>query len=143
GTPHFSNGITKLKQVGGRVQRDVQQYIIIVIASAADPDVIIAIHTLMEFQYLSQATTINSMMCNKIRASLQEFHDHKDAIIKSSLRCGEKMKHVLKHWHIPKLKLMQSVAPSVEWVGSILQWSVDMMEHVHIEVIKDPASSTN
>ncbi|KAI6121304.1 hypothetical protein F5141DRAFT_999730 [Pisolithus sp. B1] len=82
-------------------------------------------------------------MHNKIQASLQEFHDHKDAIIENGLQCGEKMKHVLKHWHIPKLKLMQSVAPSVKWVGSILQWSADMTEHAHIEVIKDPTSSTN
>ncbi|KAI6022462.1 hypothetical protein BKA83DRAFT_4464045 [Pisolithus microcarpus] len=134
GIPHFSNGITKLKQVGGRVQRDVQRYIIVVIAGATDPDVIIAIRTLMEFQYLSQATAITSTMRDKIRASLQEFHDHKDALIENGFRRGEKTKHVLKHWHIPKLELMQSVVPS---------WSADTMEHAHIEVIKDPASTTN
>ncbi|KAI6016873.1 hypothetical protein BKA83DRAFT_4128592 [Pisolithus microcarpus] len=130
-------------QVGGRVQRDVQRYIIVVIAGATDLDVIIAIRALMEFRYLSQATAITSMTCNKIRASLQEFHDHKDALIENGFRCGEKMKHVLKHWHIPKLELMQSVVPSVERVSSILQWSADTTEHAHIEVIKDPASTTN
>ncbi|KAI5994462.1 hypothetical protein EDD15DRAFT_2366590 [Pisolithus albus] len=143
GIPHFSNGITKLKQVGGRVQRDVQRYIIVVITGATDPDVIIAIRALMEFRYLSQATAITSTTRDKIRASLQEFHDHKDALIENGFRRGEKTKHVLKHWHIPKLELMQSVVPSVERVGSILQWSADTTEHAHIEVIKDPASTTN
>lgn len=38
---------------------------------------------------------------------------------------------------------MQSVAPSIEWVGSLLQWSADTMEHAHIEVVKGPASTTN
>ncbi|KIM63452.1 hypothetical protein SCLCIDRAFT_117074 [Scleroderma citrinum Foug A] len=38
---------------------------------------------------------------------------------------------------------MQSIAPSIEQVGSLLQWSADTTEHAHIEVVKDPASSTN
>ncbi|KAI6037163.1 hypothetical protein BKA83DRAFT_4120725 [Pisolithus microcarpus] len=114
---HFPNGITKLKQVGGRAQRDIQQYIVIVIAGAADPDI--------------------------IRASLQEFHNHKDAIIQNGHHCREKTKQVLRHWHILKLELMQSIAPSIKQVGSILQWSADTTEHAHIEVIKDPASTTN
>ncbi|KAI5987694.1 hypothetical protein EDD15DRAFT_2389474 [Pisolithus albus] len=143
GIAHFPNGITKLKQVGGRAQRDIQRYIVVVIAGAADADVVIAIRALMEFRYYSQATTITSIMRDKIRASLQEFHDHKDAIIQNGHRRGEKTKQVLRHWHIPKLELMQSIAPSIERVGSILQWSADTTEHAHIEVIKDPASTTN
>ncbi|KAI5984167.1 hypothetical protein EDD15DRAFT_2375560 [Pisolithus albus] len=143
GIAHFPNGITKLKQVGGRAQRDIQRYIVVVIAGAADADVVIAIRALMEFRYYSQATTITSITRDKIRASLQEFHDHKDAIIQNGHRRGEKTKQVLRHWHIPKLELMQSVAPSIERVGSILQWSADTTEHAHIKVIKDPASTTN
>jgi hypothetical protein len=38
---------------------------------------------------------------------------------------------------------MQSVAPSIAQVGSLLQWSTDTTEHAHIEVIKDPAATTN
>ncbi|KAI6043167.1 hypothetical protein EDC04DRAFT_2600357 [Pisolithus marmoratus] len=140
---HFSNGIMKLKQVGGRVQRDVQQYIIIFITGAADLDVITAICSLMEFQYLSQATTLTSMTCDKIRALLQEFHNCRNALIEKGLCHGKKTKCVLKHWQIPKLELMQSVTPSVKCIGSILQWSADTTEHAHIEVIKDLASTTN
>ena len=38
---------------------------------------------------------------------------------------------------------MQSVVPSIEQVGSLLQWSVDTTEHAHIKVVKDPALTTN
>ncbi|KAI6023077.1 hypothetical protein PISMIDRAFT_121019, partial [Pisolithus microcarpus 441] len=38
---------------------------------------------------------------------------------------------------------LQSIVPSIPQVGLVLQWSVDMMEHAHIEVIKDPASRMN
>ena len=47
------------------------------------------------------------------------------------------------HFWIPKLELMQSVVPSILWVGCLLQWSADTTEHAHIEVVKDPASITN
>jgi len=38
---------------------------------------------------------------------------------------------------------MQNVVPSIVQVGSLLQWSADTTEHAHIEVVKDPASTTN
>lgn len=81
GLHHFSSGITKLKRVGRRAKRNIQRFIVVVIAGATDPDVIIVVHALMEFRYLSQATAITSITCDKIKAALQEFHDHKHAII--------------------------------------------------------------
>ncbi|KAI9570110.1 hypothetical protein HD554DRAFT_2246976 [Boletus coccyginus] len=59
------------------------------------------------------------------------------------VQVSAKTSSILKHWHIPKIELMQSVAPSIERVGSLLQWSADTTEHAHIEVVKDPASTTN
>lgn len=38
---------------------------------------------------------------------------------------------------------MQSVAPSIEDIDSLLQWSADTTEHAHIEVIKNPANASN
>ncbi|KAI6023237.1 hypothetical protein PISMIDRAFT_114952, partial [Pisolithus microcarpus 441] len=139
GIAHFPNGITKLKQVG--ISNDI--LLLYIIAGAADPGVVIAICTLMEFQYYSQAITITLITHDRIQASLQDFHNHQDAVIQNGHCCGERMKQALRHWHIPKLKLMQSVAPSIKQVGSILQWSADTTEHAYIEVIKDPASTTN
>ncbi|KAG6372365.1 hypothetical protein JVT61DRAFT_7805 [Boletus reticuloceps] len=88
GLRQFPTSITKLKQVCSRTKRDIQRYIVVVIAGAADPDVVIAIHALMEFRYRAQAPAISSMGCDLIRASLQEFHDHKDAILEGGLHRG-------------------------------------------------------
>ncbi|KAF8417309.1 hypothetical protein L210DRAFT_3328440, partial [Boletus edulis BED1] len=111
---HFSTGITKLKQVGGRAQRDMQRFIIIVIAGAADPDVVVMLHVLMEFRYYSQSTSLTLVTQDKIQSTLQEFHEHKGAIIKFGLHRGPTTNAVLKHWHIPKLELMQNIVPSIE-----------------------------
>lgn len=140
GLRHFNNGITTLKQVCGRTQRDVQRYLVVVIAGGVPPDVVTAVRALMDFRYLAQAQAITSRTRDRIRASLVEFHDHKQAILDAGLRRGKK---VMDHFRIPKLELMQAVVPSISQVGSLIQWSADTTEHAHIEVIKDPASMTN
>ncbi|KAH7905010.1 hypothetical protein BJ138DRAFT_1233543 [Hygrophoropsis aurantiaca] len=140
---HFGTGITKLKQVGGRAQRDAQRYIVVVIAGKAAPSVVTAVRALVDFRYLAQAPAISTTTRDKIQSALREFHENKEAILNSGLRRGAKTKAALDHWHIPKLEMMQSVVPSIERVGSLLQWSADTTEHAHIEVVKDPAATTN
>ncbi|KAG1741923.1 hypothetical protein EDD22DRAFT_982197 [Suillus occidentalis] len=140
---HFKDGISNLKQVTGRAQCDMKRYIVALIADTAPRKVVIAVCTLMNFRYLSQATTIDEAHCQKILDALKEFHEHKQGIIACSARRGAKSKQVLNNWHIPKLELMQSVEPSICQVGSLLQWSADTTEHAHITLIKDPADSSN
>ena len=141
GIHHFRHGIMKLNQVGGQTQRDVQWYLITIIAGGVDADVVIVVHALMEFRYLSQAPATTLCTQGRIQAALNKFHDHKQAIIDLGLHQGQKLE--MDHFHIPKLELMQQVVPSITQVGSLLQWSADTMEHAHIEVIKDPASMMN
>ncbi|KAG1804171.1 uncharacterized protein BJ212DRAFT_1304387 [Suillus subaureus] len=50
---------------------------------------------------------------------------------------------VIDNWYIPKLKLMQSIVPSIHSSGITEQWSADVTEHVHIMEIKDPTRSSN
>ena len=38
---------------------------------------------------------------------------------------------------------MQSVTPSIQQTGAVIQWSADTTEHAHIKVIKDPVTTTN
>ena len=140
---HFKDGISNLKQVTGRAQHDMQHYMVTLIADAAPPGVIIAVRALMDFRYLSQATTIDESHCGLILNALEEFHNHKQEVIACGARRGAKSKSVLDNWYIPKLELMQSVVPSIRQVGSLVQWSADTTEHAHITLIKDPADSTN
>ena len=51
--------------------------------------------------------------------------------------------NVLEYWQIPTLKLMQNIAPSILLLSPPIHWSADTMEHVHIDVVKIPATATN
>lgn len=142
GYRQFSEGISKLKQVTGREHRDIQRYIIAVIADAVPPDFLIALRALADFRYLAQAPEISDTSCTEIKNAIDEFHDHKDIIISIGARTG-KRKRAIKDWQIPKLELLQSVVSSTQDGGVPIQWSADATERCHITEIKDPSRSTN
>jgi hypothetical protein len=143
GFRQFKEGITKLKQVTGWEHQEVQRHLVCIIAGGATPKrFVIALRALMDFRYLVQAPAVDSDVCNKILASLKEFHDHKAAILEAGGHLGKK-KRVINHWQIPKLELFQSIVMSIQANGTNIQWSADVTEHAHITEIKNPADSGN
>jgi hypothetical protein len=141
GYRHFNEGISRLKQVTGREQRDIQRYIIVVIAGAVPPRFLIAIRALLDFRYLAQSPMITEEICDRINGCLSLFHRHKQAILDAGARRGKK--NEIRHWHIPKLELLQSVVPTVCLNGVPCQWSADFTERAHIDVVKEPVRSGN
>jgi hypothetical protein len=89
GFRHFKEGISKLKQVTGREHRDVQRYIVSVIADAVPRKFLVAIRALLDFRYLAQSHVITEETCSSIDHSLQEFHAHKQAILDAGARRGK------------------------------------------------------
>ncbi|KAG1837762.1 hypothetical protein F4604DRAFT_1942034 [Suillus subluteus] len=142
GFRHFHGGISKLKQVTGRAQRDIQRSIIAVSADAVPSTVMTAVRALMDFHYLVQSPRINDHDIERILAALAEFHANKHAITAAGLRHGKGNKPI-DNWYIPKIELMQNIVPSIRNTGVTMQWSADATEHVHITEIKDPARSSN
>ncbi|KAG2148856.1 hypothetical protein DEU56DRAFT_730116 [Suillus clintonianus] len=142
GYRHFHAGISRLKQVTGRCQRDIQRYIIALCADAAPPGIITAIRALMQFRYLVQSPRINGDDLERISRALDEFHANKDAIIDAGARRG-KGNRPITNWYIPKLELMQNIVPSIRNSGVTMQWSADVTELAHISEIKDPARASN
>ena len=141
GYHHFKEGISSLKQVTGREHRDVQWYIIAVSADVLPSKFMIAIRSLMDFRYFAQSPLIDASTCTLISNSLLRFHDNKQAILDAGARRGKKA--TIENWYIPKLEFMQSVVSNIQQNGVAIQWSADVTEHAHIEVVKDPASTGN
>ncbi|KAF8889829.1 hypothetical protein BD779DRAFT_1610913 [Infundibulicybe gibba] len=141
GFRHFTEGISKLKQVTGREHRDVQRYLVPVVADAVPKRFLIAIRASMNFRYLAQARVINERACTLLQTSLKEFHDSKAAILAAGARQGKR--GPINNWHIPKLEFSQSMAPNTRLNGAPIHWSADTTEHAHITEIKDPARASN
>ncbi|KAJ6556694.1 hypothetical protein B0H10DRAFT_2169607 [Mycena sp. CBHHK59/15] len=130
--PH--TGMRHFKDVTGRENRDIQRYIVPVVANTdgVSKDFLIAIRSLHDFRYYGQAPEMDENTLSKMDEALKCFHDHKHAILKAGR---------INNWHIPKLEFMQSVVPNTKANGIPLQWTADVTEHAHITEVKDPADN--
>lgn len=132
GCRHFKEGVTRLKQLGGREHRELERCIVAVIADAAPREVVHAIRALLDFRYFAQAPEIDEETLARIDASLAEFHQKKAHIITAGGREQP-------HFYIPKLEFMHSVVPSIRWAGAPIQYTADVTEKAHSTEIKVPA----
>ena len=142
GFKYFKDGVSSLKQVTGRAHRDVERYLVGIIAGKALPPFVIAIRALMDFRYLAQARQIDDTILLRIASSLQLFHLHKQSILDLRGRVGKGNKP-MDHFQIPKLELMHGVVPSTTSSGAVIQWSADTTERAHITEVKVPGRSGN
>ncbi|KAG1891284.1 hypothetical protein F4604DRAFT_1673176 [Suillus subluteus] len=133
--------VTGYRHFSGRVHRDVQHYIVGLIAGAAPRRFVIAIHTLMDVRYTVQSPSPNDNLLTSIDQSLSIFPQNKDVIMTLGTQMGAKKP--IDNWFIPKLELMQSITTSTRKVSALIQWSADATEHAHISKIKDPMQRTN
>ncbi|KAF7981243.1 hypothetical protein HWV62_34611 [Athelia sp. TMB] len=142
GFRYFKEGISKLKQVTGREHRDVERYMVAVIADATPKQFTTSIRAMMDFRYLAQAPTVNDNDCTHIEAALAEFHQHKQAILDAGARVG-KGNRPINNWYIPKLEMLHSVVQNIQDNGAANQFSADITENGHITLVKDPARGGN
>ena len=147
GYRHFNEGVSHVNQVTGREHRDIQRYLIGVIAGAVPSSFLLAVRALMDFRYLGQATHLSEDDLEKMTAYLALFHQHKNAIVDAQARRGgdksASLNRVLTDWKIPKLSFKQSVTRNVRLNGVPAQWSADVTEHEHIVVVKNPIEHGN
>jgi hypothetical protein len=141
GSQHFSSGISKLKQVTGQEHCHLQRYILGVIAGTAPAKFILAIQALLDLHYLTQMQHVDTTVLEEIAAALRMFHHYKQVILDNHYRVGTKK--LINHFEIPKLELLHSVVPCIQWSGALPQWSADQTEYSHIDFIKQPKSKTN
>ena len=76
---------------------DIQHYIIPGIADAVPKDFLIAVCSLMDFQYLAQAPQLSSQICMEIDDVLKEFHNHKSVILSSGM-WSRKARNIINNW---------------------------------------------
>ncbi|KAJ7766827.1 hypothetical protein B0H16DRAFT_1453842 [Mycena metata] len=150
GMRHFKEGISNAKQTTGREHRDIQRYLVGVVAEASrvSKGFSTTVASLLDFFYFGQAPSIDEDVLDKMDSALGRFHDNKQSILRAGARRGKK--GPINNWHvsffpshIPKLEFLQSVVPSIRANGVPLQWSADITEHAHITEVKDPASHSN
>ncbi|KAG2047378.1 hypothetical protein BDR06DRAFT_1031315 [Suillus hirtellus] len=108
--------------------RDIQCAIIASIAGAVPP-------RFVYFFYLAQNPVHSPESLQLMVQALLYFHACKDAIIQAKARKGKK--GVKEDFFIPKLKLLQSFNGTIQKLGTLMQFSIDVMEWLLITHCKD------
>ena len=140
GTRHF-NGVSHVKQMTGRDHRDLQQTVVATIAGFAEPDFVRAMCAIVDFIYQAQAPTFTPSSIHAMEEALLEFHACKDTILQAGARRGKSKE--IDHFHIPKLKVLQSFGCSIRNVGCLIQYTADVSEYLLKTHCKDPFTCTN
>jgi len=141
GYRHFGEGVTSLKQISGRDHRNIQRTIVAIIAGVTPPSFVSAIRALVDFIYQVQAPTFTNTSIRGFVEALQEFHDMKAVILETGARSGKR--GPMTHFNIPKLELLQHYSRSIASLGSPMQWTADITEHLHVVHCKNPFRATN
>lgn len=89
GMRHFKEGISKSKQATGREHRDIQRYIVPVIAGAVSKKFLATITALNDFFYQGQAPALTEGELLKMSDCLQKFHENKQSILDAGVRKGK------------------------------------------------------
>ena len=112
----FKAGISSLKQVTGRDHRNVQCYIVPIIADAVPKKFILCIRALSDFRYLGQSHLIDDCTLTKISNALDDFHKNKYAILNAGARVGKGNKPLNKFF-IPNLNSSTASSPASAGLG--------------------------
>jgi hypothetical protein len=141
GVRHWSNGISKLKQVTGREHRELEKVFIAIIAGGVSEDTLRAMRALLEFIFHAQDLFLYDETLHALRESLREFHHYKSAIIHDGGRKGKR--GIIDHFEIPKLEMLQIISRSTKLMGAPYQWTSDITERCHITLVKTPYRMSN
>ncbi|KAI5998566.1 hypothetical protein F5J12DRAFT_906870 [Pisolithus orientalis] len=109
---HFAGSVSHIKQMTGREHHDIQHTIVPMIAGCVPPQFLCAIHAIISFIYQAQSPIHTDVSVKEMESSLQEFHVHKDAIIKVNAR-KTRSAGTKNDLHILKLELFHSFAAAI------------------------------
>ncbi|KAH9916532.1 uncharacterized protein B0H18DRAFT_1038202 [Fomitopsis serialis] len=113
--------VSEVKQMTGRMQREIMRTIIVAIEGAVSPGFMCAMRAILDFLLAAQSP--------RHTHHLRTFHDHKKAIMTAG---G------------PKLEILSNFVPIILSHGALPQWSCDSVEHLlHTEIKKPYRLYTN
>ncbi|KAN0101069.1 hypothetical protein V8E55_001053 [Tylopilus felleus] len=137
----FSGGVSHVQQMTGREHHDIQRKIVSILAGAAPPEFVTAIHCIVDFIYQAQSPVHTDTTIVSMQAALNEFHARKNTIVEAGARKGKL--GVKTDFYIPKLELLQSFTDIIRNSGAIIQYTTDVSERLLITHCKQPFMRTN
>ncbi|KAF8600812.1 hypothetical protein BDV93DRAFT_403785, partial [Ceratobasidium sp. AG-I] len=140
----FPRGVTHISQMTGKEHRALQTVHLAIVANAPVPysrDLTLVTRALLDFLYLAQLPSHTNDTLAMFDDAYNRFHQYKDVWLKNGARQGEKV--VVADINIPKLHTVRHLAEQVRAKGTANNYSTEVVEHLHIDTLKEPYKATN
>jgi len=137
---YFSKGITSLSRVTGKEHSDICRILLGLIIGMKLPGnrsparLLHAVHSILDFLYLSQLPTHTTETLKNLRNALATFHDNKSIFVDLGVR---------EHFNFPKLHSLTHYASCIESLGTTDNYNTEYTECLHIDFAKDAYRATN
>lgn len=141
----FPKGVMHISQMSGKEHRALQTVHLSVVANAPIPytrEITLATRALLDYIYLAQLPSHMDKTLAVFQRAYADFHQYKDIWIKNGARQGEKG-NVIPHFEIPKLHTPHHLVEQVFAKGTTDNYSTEVVEHLHIDTLKEPFKATN
>lgn len=131
---HFKKGISLVSQWTGNEHKNMEKVFLGVVANAADPKVIRATCTILDFIHYAHFETHTDRSLQKLEDAWNRFHTNKDEFIKQKVRT---------HFNIPKVHAMQHYAHMIRSHGTADGFNTEASERLHIDFAKHAYAASN
>ncbi|KAG8768447.1 hypothetical protein FRC12_005557 [Ceratobasidium sp. 428] len=150
GERSFPQGMSQLKQLAGTDYRALERVHVPIVANAPDESeggrgsrkLTSTTRGFLDSVFLAQLPVHTEKTLAGYREQFQAFFGNKDVWIKNKSKCGKKGR-VNKKWEIPKAHIMYHVPDHIRWKGTMDNYNTEVMEHLHISMLKDPWCGSN
>ncbi|KAG9122943.1 hypothetical protein FRC07_000441 [Ceratobasidium sp. 392] len=150
GERSFPQGVSQLKQLAGTDYRALERVHVPVVANAPDASeggggsrkLTSTTRGFVDSVFIAQLPVHTERTLEAYREQFRAFFGNKDVWIENKSKCGKKGK-VNKKWEIPKAHLMYHIPDHIRWKGSMDNYNMEVMEHLHGPMLKDPWRASN
>ena len=135
GVRHFKNGISALSQLSGMERKHMAKILLGCLVGVLPKKAIIACRALLDFIYLAQYTTHDTITLGYMQDALNTFHSHKSYFTVDSLLRDD--------LNIPKFHSLDHYIQSIKLLGTTDNYNTEAFERLHIEFAKEGWRASN
>ena len=134
GLRQFKNGIFALSQISGPERKNMAKVLLGCLVGCMPLKGIAAVTALLDFIYIAQYSTHDSITLGYLQDALDRFHQSRDYFITTLVR---------EDFNIPKFHSLLHYIESIENFGTTDNYNTEMFERLHIDFAKEGWRASN
>jgi hypothetical protein len=130
----FKNGIFALSQISGTERKNMAKVLLGCLVGCMPVQGIAAVTALLDFIYIAQYSTHDSITLEYLKDALDRFHGNREYFITTLVRDD---------FNIPKFHSLLHYVESIENLGTTDNYNTEMFERLHIDFAKHGWRASN